>query len=871
MVAHRAAHRDGRAAAARAAGVVILDHAVHIDDNMRGIRVVRQRNRNGRTAEARRIVVVAIAVVLTAGIAAAVIRRVIVRCALALGDLDVDRAALGHLSTGILRLPYDRPRFRRAVHRVYRADLQALCLQRRTRLVRGHAEQTGHSNVFVIVLLLALADIDGQRRALFQLGARLRVGADDLAFLHIVAVFLNDLALDIVRRQRRLHIIERLAGKVDHLVGILDVFAARGHRYRDDRTLGCLFLTVGVRVLLEYLTDRTVGFLPFGRFLYREVVGYIRVGQYFVDIAPDEAGHDNLLRLVAAAGEHQNAYQQQTDHRNHADRHADRHAGPFGQLFKKAVRLILLFFAETGAGAGLGLRARAGARRSCALNGSGFMLCRTAARRALNVRADDLRLARVVLACHIVEACIRVRAEHLHVLVHLFRGLVPAADVRAHGVHDNVVHALGDARHKRTRDDRNLIDVLHDDLERGFALKRQLAGQHFVHHHAERVQVGAVVNFAALGLLRRDIVHRADGLLHHAGLLRGSERGNAEIGQLCGAVPQNDNVLRLNVLMDDAARVCVHECAGNLLSEENGLLPRQMALALQILLEGDALDQLHNDIIRAVLAADVEHGNNIVVAQLGNGARLNGEPLADIRVLRELLFEHLECHIAPENGIPRPVNDRHAADADDLLNLIASAEHTADIFIHSPSRSLLFTKGEQRNGDVVAAAAVKCQLQQRVTGQLERRRVCQHLRDPAVLRHAGQTVRAEQQHVLFSQAHFKQVAFDIRLHAYRTGDEVFLRMGARIRLGDLAAAAHFLHIGVVLADLVHGFAVKAVRTAVTHVDNGRAVALNERGNQGRAHAAELRLPARQRENRLVRLLERLRQQVLPSRFVQRAA
>ena len=89
MVAHRAAHRDGRAAAARAAGVVILDHAVHIDDNMRGIRVVRQRNRNGRTAEARRIVIAAIAVVLPAGIAAAVIRRVIVRWALALGDLDV--------------------------------------------------------------------------------------------------------------------------------------------------------------------------------------------------------------------------------------------------------------------------------------------------------------------------------------------------------------------------------------------------------------------------------------------------------------------------------------------------------------------------------------------------------------------------------------------------------------------------------------------------------------------------------------------------------------------------------------------------------------------------------------------------------------
>ena len=265
--------------------------------------------------------------------------------------------------------------------------------------------------------------------------------------------------------------------------------------------------------------------------------------------------------------------------------------------------------------------------------------------------------------------------------------------------------------------------------------------------------------------------------------------------------------------MDDAARVCVHERAGNLLSEENGLLPRQMALALQILLEGDALDQLHNDIIRAVLAADVEHGNNINGGSAWQRRATQWRTACGYPGPPRTLLSTLSA-TSRQNGIPRPINDRHAADADDFLNLIASAEHTADIFIHSPSRSLLLPRGEQRNGDVVAAAAVKRQLQQRVTGQLERRRVCQHLRDPAVLRHAGQTVRAEQQHVLFVQAHFKQVAFDTRLHAYRTGDEVFLRMGARIRLGDLAAAAVSSHIGVVLADLVHGFAVKAVRAAV---------------------------------------------------------
>ena len=89
--------------------------------------------------------------------------------------------------------------------------------------------------------------------------------------------------------------------------------------------------------------------------------------------------------------------------------------------------------------------------------------------------------------------------------------------------------------------------------------------------------------------------------------------------------------------------------------------------------------------------------------------------------------------------------------------------------------------------------------------------------------------------------------------------------------GDVPPLEQILYQGVVDGDLPDAVLGQVVGTAVAHVDDGCTVALNERGNQGRAQAAELRLPARQRENRLVRLLERLRQQVLPSRFVQRAA
>ena len=206
--------------------------------------------------------------------------------------------------------------------------------------------------------------------------------------------------------------------------------------------------------------------------------------------------------------------------------------------------------------------------------------------------------------------------------------------------------------------------MLHYDLERGLALEREPAGQHLVHDHAERINIRPVGDLAALGLLGRDIVHRADGLLHHARLLRRREGRDAEIGQLCGAVAQDDDVLRLDVLMDDAARMRMNEGARDLFCEENTLLPRQAALLLKIFLEGHALDELHHDIIRAVLVSDVIDRNDIVMAELGDSTGLDGKALADVGVLGELLLEDLDRHISSEYGIARAVNYRHAADAD---------------------------------------------------------------------------------------------------------------------------------------------------------------------------------------------------------------
>ena len=71
--------------------------------------------------------------------------------------------------------------------------------------------------------------------------------------------------------------------------------------------------------------------------------------------------------------------------------------------------------------------------------------------------------------------------------------------------------------------------------DRRVGMKRRAAGEHFVHHHAQRINIGARVEFIAPhagSLLERHICGRAEhhaGLRVHAGF---AQLGNAEIDEL---------------------------------------------------------------------------------------------------------------------------------------------------------------------------------------------------------------------------------------------------------------------------------------------------------------------------------------------------
>ena len=71
--------------------------------------------------------------------------------------------------------------------------------------------------------------------------------------------------------------------------------------------------------------------------------------------------------------------------------------------------------------------------------------------------------------------------------------------------------------------------------------------------------------------------------------------------------------------MDYALIVGVLEGAEDLHGEMHRLLDAEPALLLDILLEGDALDILHDDILELVAVVDVEHLDYVGMRKHGDG------------------------------------------------------------------------------------------------------------------------------------------------------------------------------------------------------------------------------------------------------------
>ena len=321
-----------------------------------------------------------------------------------------------------------------------------------------------------------------------------------------------------------------------------------------------------------------------------------------------------------------------------------------------------------------------------------------AALRARSLRAGLGLLAqrRSLTGIHIGRRTARpsVEAEHhlgvlskgLQVLNHSRCRAVPGAKIRTHGVEGDLLQTEGDRRIHLAGRRRGRIDVLDGDGYRGITVIGRFSGQHFIHHYAQRIQVRPGVHLGPLCLLRGDIM---DGPQRLPGqrILGGTEPRDPEISDLYAAVLQDHDIVRFDVPMDDPSGMGVLDGLGDLGGKMQRLPPGQRAPLLHILLEGQPVDQFHDDIVRFAGMVHVIDGHDIGVGEHRDGLAFGMEPPPEILVAAEFFLEDLHRHIPVEPVIHGPIDHGHAAPADFLQYFITAVQQATYEFIHNTAPS----------------------------------------------------------------------------------------------------------------------------------------------------------------------------------------
>ena len=306
-------------------------------------------------------------------------------------------------------------------------------------------------------------------------------------------------------------------------------------------------------------------------------------------------------------------------------------------------------------------------------------------RRGDGARAGDHRLrCRDAGAREHLSHCVLGLARHGHaacdareVGVHLLRRPVALAGILGQRAHDDRVEVVRHIGPQLRRRRRHLREVLHRDLDRSLAGERDLAREHLVQHHTERVEIGARVDGRPACLLRREVLRRADDRAHLRHLGRAGPR-DAEVRHLQPAVAADDDVVRLDVAVNDPVAVGERERAQDLARIVDRDRDRCRAVADEQLLERAPVEVLHRDVVGALGATAIEDRDDVRVVQPRGALRLAPEPLDELLIRRVSVVEQLQRDAAPELLILGEVHVGHPARAELALDHVALVENAVD-------------------------------------------------------------------------------------------------------------------------------------------------------------------------------------------------
>ena len=278
--------------------------------------------------------------------------------------------------------------------------------------------------------------------------------------------------------------------------------------------------------------------------------------------------------------------------------------------------------------------------------------------------------------------------EVLAVLREGERALVAVVRVLVHRLVNDRAEVVREVRRGALEGGRIMGDDVGEDLGHRAAAEGQLSGEHEVEGDAERVDVRPRTDRSALAhrLLGRHVVRRAHDLAGHGELraggpvlreaevgqddavlrehaLRRRERGFRVVGLLRGgglAARLHDDVVRLHVAVGDAVDVRVVEREGDVARDAGGGPQGEVAVDLHELVERVAGDELHRVERRALVHAEVEDLDDVLVVEPRDDVRLALEALEDAGV-GDLGVRELERDLDAQVLVVRAVDGAEAA------------------------------------------------------------------------------------------------------------------------------------------------------------------------------------------------------------------
>jgi len=162
------------------------------------------------------------------------------------------------------------------------------------------------------------------------------------------------------------------------------------------------------------------------------------------------------------------------------------------------------------------------------------------------------------------------------------------------------------------------------------------------------------------------IRRRRDGARYLHG--RRLELRETEVEQLRAGLRKHD-VAGLEIAVRDALAVRAVERLGDLDAVAQHLRERHRA-AREPLRGGFSFEQLHDDVLDAILAADVVERADVRMVEARDRLRLALESLPEVGVARDVLGEDLDRDGAFESCVASPIDLAHAACADQGEDLV---------------------------------------------------------------------------------------------------------------------------------------------------------------------------------------------------------